>query len=261
MQVPPGARYARLVRAVLVAVLHPGDGFPPDRIEAQRRPGLGRPGAGGGAAEPVGDAGVAAVFDDPAAGLAAASRLHRQAAEGSQAAAWRAGLHVCDVVMSAELAAGLGAVGRAETLAGIAHPGPTAVVGSDPPPLRSPQGGGGRPPDPATPPRAARARVGPLAPGPPAHPALDRRRLLLLGGPAALGGAGAVAWLVTRGRREPPARPAGGEVAGEHLTLGVGPFRTSGLEPGREWIAVALRDGLNTQLTELSGVRVFSEEF
>jgi TolB-like protein len=58
-----------------------------------------------------------------------------------------------------------------------------------------------------------------------------------------------------------PARPVGGEVAGEHLTLGVGPFRTSGLEPGREWIAVALRDGLNTQLTELSGVRVFSEEF
>jgi TolB-like protein len=90
---------------------------------------------------------------------------------------------------------------------------------------------------------------------------MDRRRLLLLGGTAALGGAGAVAWLFTRGRREPTARPTGGEVGGEHLTLGVGPFRTSGLDPGREWIAVALRDGLNTQLTELSGVRVFSEEF
>src|SRR5262249_27597415 len=75
------------------------------------------------------------------------------------------------------------------------------------------------------------------------------------------GGAGAVAWLVARGRREPPARPAGGEVAGERLTLGVGPFRTSGLDAGREWIAISLRDGLNTQLTELSGVRVFSEEF
>src|SRR5262249_55397418 len=153
MQVPPGARYARLVRAVLVAVLHPGDGFPPDRIEAQRRPGLGRPRTGGGDAEPLGDDGVAAVFDDPAAGLAAASRLHRQAAEGSQAAAWRAGLHVCDVVMSAELAAGLGAVGRAETLAGLAHPGPPAPGDTHPPPPRPPPGAGGRPPHAPPPPR------------------------------------------------------------------------------------------------------------
>jgi TolB-like protein len=261
MQVPPGSRYARLVRAVLVAVLHPGDGFPADRIEAQRRTGLELLRTAGGDAEPLGDDGVAAVFDDPAAGLAAASRLHRQAAEGSQAAAWRAGLHVCDVVMSAELAAGLAAVGRAEALAGLAHPGTTAVVDSDLPALGSLQGVEVRPLDAATLPGEPGARVVLLAPGLPAHPALDRRRLLLLGGTAALGGAGAVAWLVTRGRREPPARPVGGEVAGEHLTLGVGPFRTSGLEPGREWIAVALRDGLNTQLTELSGVRVFSEEF
>src|SRR5262249_24761950 len=157
MQVPPGARYARLVRAVLVAVLHPGDGFPPDRIEAHGPTGLELLRTAGGDAEPLGDDGVAAVFDDPAAGLAAASRLHRQAAEGSQAAAWRAGLHVCDVVMSAELAAGLGAVGRAEALAGPPHPGPPAVVGRHPPPPRPPPGVGGRPPHLPTPPPPDRA--------------------------------------------------------------------------------------------------------
>ena len=65
MQVPPGSRYARLVRAVLVAVLHPGDGG--NRIEALRRTGLELLRAAGGDAEPLGDDGVAAVFDDPAA--------------------------------------------------------------------------------------------------------------------------------------------------------------------------------------------------
>src|SRR5262245_55668077 len=261
MQVPPGSRYARLVRAVLVAVLHPGDGFPADRIEAQRRTGLELLRTAGGDAEPLGDDRVAAVFDDPAAGLEAASRLHRAAAEGPQGAAWRAGLHVCDVVMSSELAASLAAVERAEALAGLAHPGTTAVAAGQLPVLGSLRGLDVKLLDAATLPGEPGARVVLLAPGRAARPAQDRRRLLLVGGTAALGGAGAVAWLVTRGRREPAARPVGGDVATEGLTLGVGPFRTSGLDPGREWIAVALRDGLNTQLTELSGVRVFSEEF
>jgi TolB-like protein len=261
MQVPPGSRYARLVRAVLVAVLHPGDGLPGDRIEALRRTGLELLRRAGGDAEPLGDDGVAAVFDDPAAGLEAARRLHREAAEGAQGHAWRAGLHVGDFVMSAELASGLAAVQRAEALAGLADPGTTAVAAGDLPALGSLRGLDVRPLDAATLPGEPDARVVLLAPGRPARPALDRRRLLLLGGTAALGGAGAVAWLVTRGRREPTTPLGGGGVAGEHLTLGVGPFRTSGLEPGREWIAVSLRDGLNTQLTELSGVRVFSEEF
>src|SRR5262245_23054086 len=75
MQAPPGSRYARLVRAVLVAVLHPGDGFPVDRIEVLRRTGLELLRTAGGDAEPLGDDGVAAVFDDPAAGLEGARRL------------------------------------------------------------------------------------------------------------------------------------------------------------------------------------------
>src|SRR5262249_1810561 len=84
------------------------------------------------------------------------------------------------------------------------------------------------------------------------RPVLDRRLLLLAAGAAAVGGTGALVWLATRRPRQ---------TGGERLTLGVGPFRTSGLDPGREWIAFSLRDGLNTPLTELSTVRVFSEEF
>src|SRR5262245_45696815 len=253
MQGPPGSRYARLVRAVLVAVFHRGDGLPGDRIEAPRRTALEVLRAVGGDAEPLGEDGVAAVFDTPAAGLAAASRLHRQAAEGSQGDSWRAGLHVGDVVMSAELAPGLAGVERAEALSRLAHPGTTAVAAGDLPALGSLRGMDVRPLDAATLPGEPSARVVLLSPGRPTRPALERRRLLLLGGTAALGGAAAVAWLATRGRQ--------GRDLGERLTLGVGPFRTSGLDPGRDWIAVALRDGLNTQLTELSGVRVFSEEF
>src|SRR5262249_35484139 len=135
-----------------------------------------------------------------------------------------------------------------------AHPGTTAVAAGDLPALGSLRGMDVRPVDAATLPGEPSARVVLLAPGGPARPALERRRLLLLGGTAALGGVAAVAWLATRGRQDQ-------DLAGERLTLGVGPFRTSGLDPGREWIAVSLRDGLNTQLTELSGVRVFSEEF
>jgi hypothetical protein len=71
---------------VLVAVLHPGDGFPGDRIEALRRTGLELLRTAGGDAEPLGDDGVAPVFDDPAVGLEAASRLHRQPAEDERMA-------------------------------------------------------------------------------------------------------------------------------------------------------------------------------
>src|SRR5262245_49695329 len=149
MEVPPGSRYARLVRAVLVAVFHPGDGFPADRIEALRRTGLELLRTAGGDAEPLGD-GVAAVFDDPAAGLDAASRLHRQAAEGPQGAAWRAGLYVCDVVMSAELDTSVTAVERAEALAALAHPGTTAVAAAQLPALGSLRGLDVRPLDAAT---------------------------------------------------------------------------------------------------------------
>jgi TolB-like protein len=43
------------------------------------------------------------------------------------------------------------------------------------------------------------------------------------------------------------------------VTLAVGPFRGAG--DAGAWVGPALRDGINTQLSELSGVRVFSDEF
>jgi TolB-like protein/ketosteroid isomerase-like protein len=85
-------------------------------------------------------------------------------------------------------------------------------------------------------------------------PVLARRRLVaLLAGTAALGGAGVVIRIVAK------RAPRSGEH--EHLTLGVGPFRSSAPDPARAWIGPALRDGLDTQLSGLSGVRVFSQEF
>ena len=85
-------------------------------------------------------------------------------------------------------------------------------------------------------------------------PVSGRRRavVLLLGG-VALGGAGGVAWIA--------ANRVLGDGQRRRLTLGVGPFRTSGPEEAVAWIGPALRDGLNTQLTGLTGVQVFSEEF
>ena len=248
MEVPPGSRYARLVRAVLVAVVHPGDGLGHDRIEGVRHAALELLRTAGGDAEPLGDDGIVAVFDDPGVALEAASRLHQQAA----GVTWRAWLRARDIVMTGEIATSLAAVERAETLAGLTHPGTTAVAASELPSLGSLKGVNVRELDAVTLPGEPGARVLLLTPGPPERPAVARRRLLFLAGTVALGGAGAVTWLATRRRPH---------VAGERLTLGVGPFRTSGLEPGREWIAISLRDGLNTQLTELSGVRVFSEEF
>jgi TolB-like protein len=193
---------------------------------------------------------VTAVFDEPRTGVQAATRLHRGAAENPAGHAWRAGLHVGDLVMSREPRS-FQAFERAEALSRLAHPGTTAVAADDLPALGSLQAVEVRSLD-ATLPGEPGTRIVLLAPGLPSHPALARRYLLLLAGTAALGGAGAVTWLANR---------RGPDVAPERLTLGVGPFRTSGLDPGREWIAISLRDGLNTQLTEMSGVRVFSEEF
>ena len=251
MQIPPGARYARLVRAVLVAVLPPGGDATHDRIDKARRSGLEALRAAGGDAEPLGDNGLAAVFDDPPAAVEAASRLHRRAAELSTDDAWRAGLRIGELTMTADTAAYLPAVERAEALAQLAAPGTSAVVAAELPVLGSLHGVVVRPLDAALAGEPG-TRVVLLVPEHAPHAAMDRRRLVVLAAGTALGGAGALLWLTTRSRHD---------VAGQRLTLGVGPFRTSGLDPGREWIAMSLRDGLNTQLTELSAVRVFSEEF
>src|SRR5262249_33425334 len=73
------------------------------------------------------------------------------------------------------------------------------------------------------------------------------------GGGGAGGGAGGAVGMATAG---PPRGPEP-----RNLAIGVGPFRSSGSDQATAWIGPALRDGLNSQLTELPGVRVFSDEF
>jgi adenylate cyclase len=59
----------------------------------------------------------------------------------------------------------------------------------------------------------------------------------------------------------PPSRPAQPAGAVEHVTLGVMLFKPLGDNEATAWMREALRDGLNTQLSQLSQVKVYSKEF
>ena len=186
--------------------------------------------------------------------VTAATRLHLHAVGAETPARWRAGVHVGDLEMTGEGTATLEAIDRATALARVARRGTTAVADR----MRFAAIG-----------HLRDATLEPLdvidIPGMPAGsvhlvvprwspPVLARRRMVgLLAGAAAVGGTGAIAWIATR------RSPAG--TGQRNLTIGVGPFRSSGSDQATAWIGPALRDGLNTQLTELSGVRVFSDEF
>ena len=245
--------FVRRIGAVLVAEVEPGalpsgavdaPGAVSDALEVLR--------GAGGDAEPLGADGVVAIFDDPAVALRASIQLHLRA-PGRDGGAWRAGIHVADVVMTGEGTIGLAAIDHAATLTRLARPGTTAVRAHALPALGHLRG----------------AVVEPLEiselPGIPADGVLliiprwspfvlSRRRVVaLLAGTALLGGAGAAIWVVGK------QRAGGGER--EHVTLAVGPFRSSVPDPARAWIGPALRDGLDTQLSGLSEVKVFSQEF
>ena len=206
----------------------------------------------GGDAEPLGPDAVVAIFDDPAAALRASIQVHLRAA-GQPGGMRRAGIHVADVLMTGEGTIALAAIDHAAMLARLARPGTTAVAADA---LRALG-------------RLRHAVVEPLEVAEVADvpadgvllivprlssPVLRRRRLIaLLAGTALLGGVGvAIRIVVIRARRV-------GER--EHVTLGVGPFRSSAPDPARAWIGPALRDGLDTQLSGLSAVKVFSQEF
>src|SRR5581483_11053902 len=202
--------------------------------------------AAGGDAEPLAPRTGVAGFDDPRTALTAATRLHLQAAAASVGLVLRAGLTVEDVLMTGEAETSAAAIDRAASLMRVASPGTTAVRADAVPALA--------PLDDAV----AEPLDGPdVAPGTVvlvvprwSAPVVSRRQLVLtLSGAVALGGA---AWLVAKRFRGTP----GGEV-----TLGVDPFRTSGEGPSLEWIGPALRDGLSTELSELSGARLYSQEF
>ncbi len=88
-----------------------------------------------------------------------------------------------------------------------------------------------------------------LAPGPRVR--WPRRRVV--GGIAAAAVLAGAVGLAVLGRREPT--PTTG------VTLGVMPFKGAGAEVGDAGLRAALRDGLNTQLSLLEGVKVYSREF
>ena len=211
--------------------------------------------AAGGDAEPLRPGAVVAVFDAATSAATAATRLHLRAAARADPdePQWRVGLHVGEVLMTGDGSALLNAIDRATALARLARPGTTAIAAdavaacgpihdADLVPLET-----------VDLPGTFEGGVCLVVPRWSA-PALTRRRLVaVLAGTAALGGVASTAWIVANhvsGGNEPL-----------HVTLGVGPFRSSGSDPARAWIGPALRDGLDTQLSELSGVRLFSDEF
>lgn len=252
MPAPDDPQFVRRVAAVLVTEHDPealgsggnGANAVADAVQVLR--------AAGGDAEAFAANAAVAVFDDPSDAVTAATRLHLHAV-GEGAREWRAGVHVGDVVMTAEGTATLEAIDRAVALARVARHGTTAITSDALAALRSVRDAVVEPLGTIDLPGAPRASVHLVVPRLSA-PVLDRRRMVaLLAGTAVVGGAGAVVWIARR-------RPAAVE-DGPNLTVAVGPFRSSGSDQERAWIGVALRDGLNTQLSELSGVQVFSDEF
>ena len=242
--------FVRRLAAVLVAERDPdGTAAEGDGAAATARA-LALLRTAGGDAEPLGADGVVAGFDHPAAAVEAANRLHTDLADATATVvprSWRVGLHVGEVVMTADGAETRDAIERAAALARGARPGTTAIAAGA---LEA-----------IGPIRDATLEAGPdtgsgvvylIVPHAP-RPSLERRRLVAVLGAAALGGAGTIVWIVRR------RFGAGGEA--RHVTLGVGSFRSSRTDPEHAWIGDALRTGLNTQLSELSGVKVYSHAF
>ena len=200
--------------------------------------------AAGGDAERLAANAVLAGFDHAEAAVRAANHLHAEAGE-----VWRIGIHVAEVMMMADGAATRAAIERAMSLARVARPGTTVVEAGALAAIGSLPGvtfEGLEPPD---------GRTGGLylivsaAPG----PSLRRRRFVAALGAVAVAGTGAIVWL-ERYQPRTDDDPA-------HLTLGVGSFRSSRTDPEHAWIGDALRNGLNTQLSQLSGVKVYSQAF
>lgn len=206
--------------------------------------------AAGGDVERLRSNAVVAGFHDPRAGVAAANRLHADAASAPDHPPRRIGIHVGEVIMTDDASAARTAIERAATLAAIARPGTTAVAAGALAAIGSLRDATIETlPVSADRPDTAVALIIPHAPR---SPSLDRRRLVAALAGAAVVGAGA-AWFGRRSFWAPDER--------RHVTLGVGPFDASNIDPAHAWIGPALRTGLNTQLSQLSGVKVYSHAF
>ena len=208
--------------------------------------------AAGGDAEPINPGTVVAGFDDPATALAAAMRLHARA--DLSAAVWRVGLHVAEILMTAEGSEMRDAIDRATELAQAARPGTTALTGAG-------AALAGPVPDadlelldtrglPALP----EGPVYLVVPRATAGDAVGRRKVVIaIAGTIAVGMGATAVGIATRRYLAPPER--------HPLTLGVLNFHLVHGGEQDAWIGTALRDGLSSQLSQLSGVKVYSQEF
>jgi TolB-like protein/ketosteroid isomerase-like protein len=241
----------RRVAAVLVAEREQSPASPTDRdTEAFPRAVRLLRGAGGDAERFATNA-LLGGFDQPGAAVVAASRLHADAAgtPGHALRPWRVGIHIAETIMRDEGTETRTAIERATALAGLARPGTTAVAAGALPALGSIRDATIEALEgPRSDTDGAVLLIVPRAPG----PFVQRRQLMLMMAGLALGGASVAAWIAKH-------RLQAGELP--HVTLGVGSFRSSRTDPEHVWIGEALRTGLNTQLSELSGVKVYSQAF
>lgn len=250
MPAPRDDRLARPVAVVLIAMLDPGGG-------ADDAPALARASAAvldvlraaGGDAEVFAANRIVAAFDTPAGAVDAGFRARARIVDdaGSSSMEIRIGVHAADLVTSGEGGTLGEAIATATRLAARASADalcvPLVIARTVERTLGLAVQDLGAPP--AGEPHAYLV----LAPGPRTRWA--RRRVVGgLAAAAVLAAAGGVAVL---GRRE--TTPTAG------VTLGVMPFKGAGAEAGDAGLRAVLRDGLNTQLSLLEGVKVYSREF
>ncbi len=232
--------YVAKAAAVLVVTVTPPEsgetpealGQPIDVAEAMVR-------EAGGAIERTGRDAMVAGFLTATSGVTAALAIR-----GRLSGAVRIGMHAGDAVLTTEGSALRAAVDVAWRLAAAAHPG-TIVVSE-----------AARPAVPAEIDVQALDVDGVhafLLMWPTTGPAWPRRAVLTgIASAAALGAVGAI---VVIARRRVP-------VSGERrLTVAVLQYKVSAVTPDDAWIRDAVRDGLNTQLSEVAGVKVYSREF
>jgi ketosteroid isomerase-like protein/TolB-like protein len=234
---------------VLIAMLEPGgDVVDAPMLERASAAILDVLRAAGGDAEPLATDRIVGAFDTPTGAVEAGFRARARVVgdAGPSGMGIRIGVHAADIVTSCEGAALGEAIAAATRLAARAPADalcvPLVIARTVERTLGLAVQDLGAPP--AGEPHAYLV----LAPEPRTRWA--RRRVI--GGLAAAAVLAAAVGLTVLGRRPVPSTG---------VTLGVMPFKGAGVEAEDAGLRAALRDGLNTQLSVLEGVKVYSREF
>jgi TolB-like protein len=243
--------YVAGAAVILVAtVAAPTDVPPADRTERVLANLANAAREAGGQAERLAPDAIVAAFSSVTSGVTAALAIHRtlqvaQIEEGPIDG--RIGVLALETVLSPDGKPLAEAVTESRRLADAARPGTIVLSEHARDALPSDVGAAVERID------ADGIRAYLLVPGPEGRPLRRRTVLSGLAGATALGAVGAAVAFSLR-RSLPPADP-------RPIALGVLRFRAPGVGEGDLWIRDAVRDALNTQLSELAGVRVYSREF